>query len=265
MADQFTLCVLDQIYTFVLSCFLCVSPVHCLHVSDVWAWLVAHLFTDCMFQMFRYDLYFKDLCVAHLFTDCMFQMYGYDLYFKDFCMAHLFSDCMFQMFGHDQYFKDICVAHLFTDCMFQVFGCDLYIKDFCMAHLFTDCMFQMFGRDLYFKDFCVAHLFTHQQFSGNVLGLAYIASADQGSAGGICSPSTVKHGFCFVTVIMWCKKINKAPTPNVSPKHIMQTNRVKKSVQNQDDTEPLLVIWTNIQYNIFFTLSKTCTQNHTHN
>ena len=109
---------------------------------------------------------------------------------------------MFQMFRYDLYFKDMCVAHLFTDCMFQMYGNDLYFKDFCVAHLFTDCMFQMFGRDLYFKDFCVAHLFTHQQFSGNVLGLAYIASADQGSAGGICSPSTVKHGFCFVTVIM---------------------------------------------------------------
>ncbi|XP_076457007.1 ADAM 17-like protease [Babylonia areolata] len=50
-------------------------------------------------------------------------------------------------------------------------------------------LLQMFGRDLYFKDFCLAHLFTHQQFSGNVLGLAYIAAETIGSAGGICSPT----------------------------------------------------------------------------
>lgn len=50
-------------------------------------------------------------------------------------------------------------------------------------------LLQMFGRNLYYTDFCAAHLFTHQQFSGNVLGLAYIASDSQGSAGGICSPT----------------------------------------------------------------------------
>lgn len=52
-------------------------------------------------------------------------------------------------------------------------------------------LLQSFGRDLYFTKFCAAHLFTHQQFSGNVLGLAYIASAEVGSAGGICSPTRV--------------------------------------------------------------------------
>ncbi|KAL8587544.1 hypothetical protein ACOMHN_000950 [Nucella lapillus] len=50
-------------------------------------------------------------------------------------------------------------------------------------------LLQTFGRDLYFSEFCLAHLFTHQQFSGNVLGLAYIASQTVGSAGGICSPT----------------------------------------------------------------------------
>ena len=81
------------------------------------------------------------------------------------------------------------ISDQFAHCIHQT--CFLCWHTFCVADLSTSCMFQMFGRDLYFKDFCVAHLFTHQQFSGNVLGLAYIASENQGSAGGICSPSTL--------------------------------------------------------------------------
>lgn len=50
-------------------------------------------------------------------------------------------------------------------------------------------LLQTFGHNLYFKDFCVAHLFTHQSFPNGVLGLAYIASPSESSAGGVCSPT----------------------------------------------------------------------------
>ncbi|XP_070186464.1 ADAM 17-like protease [Littorina saxatilis] len=69
-------------------------------------------------------------------------------------------------------------------------------------------LLQMFGRDLYFKDFCLAHLFTHQQFSGNVLGLAYIASESQGSAGGICSPTRSIEGQVTALNTGWSTTLN---------------------------------------------------------
>ncbi|CAL1543516.1 unnamed protein product [Lymnaea stagnalis] len=49
-------------------------------------------------------------------------------------------------------------------------------------------LLQYFSRNLEYKTYCAAHLFTHQAFSGNILGLAYIAPSREGAVGGICSP-----------------------------------------------------------------------------
>ncbi|XP_041374950.1 ADAM 17-like protease [Gigantopelta aegis] len=51
-------------------------------------------------------------------------------------------------------------------------------------------LLEAFSTETYFNSFCLAHLFTHQAFSGNVLGLAYIASKNTGAAGGICSANS---------------------------------------------------------------------------
>ncbi|XP_076460150.1 ADAM 17-like protease [Babylonia areolata] len=69
-------------------------------------------------------------------------------------------------------------------------------------------LLQTFGRDRYFEKFCVAHLFTHQQFSGNVLGLAYIASQDVGSAGGICSPTREMGNYTTSLNTGWSTTLN---------------------------------------------------------
>lgn len=69
-------------------------------------------------------------------------------------------------------------------------------------------LLQTFGRDLYFTEFCVAHLFTHQSFPNNVLGLAYIASANPSSAGGICSPTRSIGGKTTALNTGWSSTMN---------------------------------------------------------
>ena len=49
--------------------------------------------------------------------------------------------------------------------------------------------------------YCLAHLFTYQAFSGDVLGLAYVAENKLYVLGGICSRSSFKQRKIFSTNI----------------------------------------------------------------
>ncbi|KAK7506680.1 hypothetical protein BaRGS_00002155 [Batillaria attramentaria] len=67
---------------------------------------------------------------------------------------------------------------------------------------------EQFGQNLEFTEFCVAHLFTHQAFPNNVLGLAYIASPSEGSAGGMCSPTRSIGGKTTALNTGWSTTMN---------------------------------------------------------
>lgn len=57
-----------------------------------------------------------------------------------------------------------------------------------------------FSRNLKLNKYCLGHLFTHQDFSGGVLGLAYISNPKKYRVGGVCSICKQMRGRCGVVV-----------------------------------------------------------------